>query len=56
MERDAERYRVQIDDLKAKLDFRQVYASVVADWWGQRDNFLVRQGHQPLTLVRAANA
>jgi uncharacterized protein (DUF1501 family) len=43
-------------DLKAKLDFRQVYASVVADWWGQRDNFLVRQGHQPLTLVRAANA
>ena len=43
-------------DLKAKLDFRQVYASVIADWWDQRDNFLVRQGHQPLTLVRAANA
>ncbi len=42
-------------DLKATLDFRQVYASVIADWWGQPDNFLVRQGHQPLRMVRTAN-
>ncbi|MFN7194764.1 MAG: hypothetical protein ACK5U4_25290, partial [Rhodospirillales bacterium] len=42
-------------DLKATLDFRQVYASVIADWWGQPDNFLIRQGHQPLRMVRTAN-
>ncbi len=39
-------------DLKAKIDFRQVYAGIVADWWNQPDNFLTRQGHRPLPLVR----
>lgn len=40
-------------DLDAKIDFRSVYASVLADWWGQRRNFLIEQGHAPLRLIRA---
>ena len=43
-------------DLKAQIDFRQVYASLIAGWWNQPDNFLARQGHRPLGLVRSANA
>ncbi|MBI3503322.1 MAG: DUF1501 domain-containing protein [Proteobacteria bacterium] len=41
-------------DLKAKIDFRQVYAGIVADWWSQPDNFLVRQGHRPVPFIRQA--
>jgi uncharacterized protein (DUF1501 family) len=40
-------------DLDAKIDFRTLYASVLADWWGQRRNFLAEQGHAPVRLVRA---
>lgn len=40
-------------DLDAKIDFRAVYAGVLADWWGQRRNFLAEQGHTPLRLIRA---
>lgn len=43
-------------DIKAQIDFRQVYSTVIAQWWSQPDNFLARQGHSPLALVRAANA
>jgi uncharacterized protein (DUF1501 family) len=43
-------------DIKAKIDFRQVYAGIVADWWNQPDNFLVKQGHAPLPLLRRAVA
>jgi uncharacterized protein (DUF1501 family) len=43
-------------DLKAKVDFRQVYAGIVAGWWRQPDNFLVRQGFSPLPIVRRAVA
>jgi uncharacterized protein (DUF1501 family) len=40
-------------DLDAKIDFRTIYASVLADWWGQRQNFLVQQGQTPMPLIRA---
>ena len=39
-------------DLKAKVDFRQVYAGIAADWWNQPDNFLARQGHKAIPLIR----
>jgi len=43
-------------DLKARIDFRDVYAGIVADWWNQPDNFLVRQGSRPIQVLRRAVA
>ncbi len=43
-------------DLKARVDFRQVYAGIVADWWQQPDNFLARQGFSALPVLRRSVA
>mgnify|MGYP000877282818 CR=1 FL=1 len=43
-------------DLKPVADFREIYAGVVGDWWNQPENFLSKQGHRPLGLVRRAVA
>ncbi len=42
-----------LDDgnLRHNVDFRQVYASVLAEWWGQGDNGLRKRGFTPLDLV-----
>jgi uncharacterized protein (DUF1501 family) len=39
-------------DIDATIDFRQIYAGIVADWWSQPDNFLAKQGHTPVRLAR----
>jgi uncharacterized protein (DUF1501 family) len=43
-------------DLKPTADFRAIYAGIIGDWWNQPDNFLSRQGHRPVGLVRRAVA
>ncbi len=43
-------------DLNFNVDFRRLYATLLANWWGQRDNFLTAREHQPLPLFRAAVA
>ncbi len=43
-------------DLKARVDFRQVYAGIIAGWWGQPDNFLARQGFSALPVLRRSTA
>jgi uncharacterized protein (DUF1501 family) len=42
-------------DLDAAIDFRAVYASVMNEWWGQPGNFLAREGHTALRLVRTGS-
>ena len=43
-------------DLRFNVEYRQLYASLLANWWGQPDNFLAAKGHRPLPLFRAATA
>lgn len=42
-----------LDDgnLRHNVDFRQVYASVLAQWWGEGDNGLLKRGFVPLELI-----
>jgi len=39
-------------DIRAQTDFRSVYAGILAGWWETPDNFLARQGHQPIAATR----
>ena len=41
-------------DLKFAVDYRRLYATVLATWWGQTENFLGACGHKPLPLLRGA--
>ncbi|MBM3564498.1 MAG: DUF1501 domain-containing protein [Alphaproteobacteria bacterium] len=43
-------------DLKFNLDFRRLYATILANWWGQPENYLAALGHAPLPVFRAAVA
>jgi uncharacterized protein (DUF1501 family) len=43
-------------DLVFAVDYRRLYATLLAGWWGQRENFLTRRGHAPLPLFRARAA
>jgi uncharacterized protein (DUF1501 family) len=43
-------------DLKFNLDYRRLYATILANWWGQPDNFLAASGHAPLPVFRAGSA
>jgi len=43
-------------DLRFNVEYRQLYASLLANWWGQPDNFLAAKVHRPLPLFRAATA
>lgn len=38
-------------NLKHQVDFRRVYASVLADWWGLGENEFTRRGFAPLPLI-----
>lgn len=39
-------------DLKARIDFRQVYSGIMADWWSRPDNFLAKQGFSAIPVLR----
>lgn len=39
-------------DLRFGVDYRRLYATVLAHWWGQAENFLGARGHRPLPLLR----
>ena len=39
-------------DVRARVDFRSVYAGALAGFWDQPASFLAAQGHAPLPLLR----
>ncbi len=43
-------------DLVFALDYRRIYATLLAGWWGQGDNFLTQRGHAPQALFRGRAA
>ena len=40
-------------DLRARVDFRSVYAGAIAGLWGEPRSFLAAQGHAALPILRA---
>jgi len=41
------------DDLVHTTDYRALYAGILADLWGRRDNVYSRAGHTPIPLLKA---
>ncbi len=45
--------KLEDDDLAFTTDFRQLYLSLVQEWWGYGGDFLTVKGLKPLGLIKA---